>query len=446
MKQIKIAPDILIALFGIIAIILWLCQETLNAFVAQLATLALVTSFVFVAYRVGTWVHALAMLRLDYLERKAEVKAAGRIVQVIGRDQSLIVLDDKQTIVTAPTAQALPAPRQEAALPAPVVVEPYFEKQPLLDYDEIADSLVSATNQTTLFLGTTGTSKTTTAFNVLQAMGKPYRVAFFTLKGDEYCTPLGDEFINLKMYLLNIKNQVEQGTYSNDSLLVLLIDEAKSILDSKDNELIALLKYAIAVLREYNVSVWFLGQGKNVGSFKGMNGDDFLNCNYLLLGYPVIGGYANSVLCDSQNRKQVIEEINNLNQVGYSPVIFGAYNPNQRTKPILSSIPHGSGKIDYQSIAWAEVDLLEDDLIEDYPPTFQHQTNFSLSRSTMTAHDKKVQALLDKWPDGRLPTKEDRTIHKAEIYKFLGLKDNGGNNRTVNAAIDEYNSKFMEIE
>ena len=87
-----------------------------------------------------------------------------------------------------------------------------------------------------------------------------------------------------------------------------------------------------------------------------------------------------------------------------------------------------------------------DDLIDDYPPTFQPETNFSLSRSTMSAHDKKVQALLDKWPDGRLPTKEDHTIHKAEIYKYLGLSDNGGNNRSVNAAIDEYNSKFMEIE
>jgi len=427
LKKTNIPLDILLVSFCIVALILWLCKETLNIYAAHFANLALFASILILVYGGLVGFHRLAMMRLEYLKEKS----AQRFTATLNAGQSLVVIDgDNQTLVTAPTAKQLPAAEPVAALPAPV--EMYFDQQPILNYGELADGLINATNQTTLLLGTTGTSKTTTAFNILLAMDTAYKVVFFTLKGGEYSTPLGDDYTNLKNYLQQIKNQVEQGTFINDELLVVMVDEAKSILESKDDKLIALLKYAISVLREYNVVVWFLGQGKNVGSFKGMNGDDFLNCSYIMLGWPVIGGYSNSVLCDNQNRKQANEEIKAMQQHGYSPVIFGAYNPNERTKPILSSIPHGDGVIDWASIQWADVELLVDDMIEDYPPTFQSETNFSLNR-TLNQHDRLVTILLAAYPDGELPQT------KKEIHNLVGLSQDGGNVKAVNLAIEKFN-------
>jgi len=282
LKKTNIPLDVLIISFCIVALILWLCKETINIYAAHFANLTLLAAMLILVYGGLVGLHRLAMMRLEYLKEKS----SQRFTATLNAGQSLVVIDgDTQTLVTAPTAKQLPTVEAVAALPAPV--EKTLAK--LLDFEELIKCAAHY-----FVNGATGDGKSTIVIELMNYIRVPYPMAEVMLidpkNSPDWTIPAQIKSIDNVMDGINKIYSILKKRVKNQDVdaepIILIVDEHDWIKEEYGVPYISTLRKIFKVGRQYNVHLILIGQSP-LSKDNGLSGADMLNFGRVILGSTI---------------------------------------------------------------------------------------------------------------------------------------------------------------
>jgi hypothetical protein len=306
--------DISIPMAFIVVAIAYICKEVVSVYVGYTLALILFALASSILFGLLVGLHRLAMLRLDYLERVAQVKMASLRIDVLNDKQSLVMFnlqDGSQTLVTAP--KALPAPPSEAAaLPAPLV-EPQRTQVKMLDFEK----LIKCASH--FFVnGATNDGKSTIVIELMNYIRLPYPQAEVMLidpkNSPDWTIPAQINSIEDvpdgidRIYGIMTKRIKNQDIDAPP--IILIIDEHDWIYEEYGGEYISKLRKIFKVGRQYNVHLILIGQSP-IGKDNGLSGPDMLNFGRVILGHT-IGRYLRHGLDFTELRKPMQATYKNL--------------------------------------------------------------------------------------------------------------------------------------